>query len=327
MIAVFVAVVATVEASLVSVPASAILFVAALVAIYTVVGQCPPRRWLVIVPVSLVAATVTELRDLATRSVVEALPTFAVIGAVVVLAVVVRRSREQSARLTVLAIELARSRAEAQELATIAERLRIARDMHDVLAHSVSVMVLQTGAARMALHDREGMVRTLLVGIEDVGRDALQELRSILGVLRDNPSSASTHADGLNKVVDTMRSAGLQVELDVRIAIDRLVDGVGEAVVRVVQEGLTNSLKHGAGAAATVLIDATDTGVQVSVRDRGGAVRGSAVLPAGGHGLLGITERVTNAGGSVEFGPLAGGGWQLAASIPDGRNSVIAMTA
>lgn len=316
-VALFVALAAMVEALLVTVPASAVLFIASLIAVYTVVNRCRPRMWWVVVPVGLVAAAVTEIRDPATHSVFEALPTFAVIAAVVLLAVVVRRSREQSARLQVLAADLAESRAEAEELAKAGERLRIAREMHDVLAHSVSVMVLQTGAARMALHDHEPRIRDLLAGIEEVGRDALEELRSILGVLRDvSAATIPTHRARLDKVVETMRSAGLPVHLQLAVDLDVLPDPMGVAVVRVVQEGLTNALKHGAAPATTVDISEADGQVKVVVANQGEPGPSGGSLPAGGHGLLGVAERVHTLGGTMQAGPRSGGGWQLRASLP-----------
>lgn len=313
-VALFIAAVAVVEALAVRVPASAVLFLAALVAIYTVVTVCGRRSWLLVIGLGLVAATVTEVRDPANHSLFEALPAFAVIGAVVVLAVVVRRSREQSARLQGLAVALADSRAEAEELAKAGERLRIAREMHDVLAHSVSVMVLQTGAARMALHENEPHIRDLLAGIEDVGRDALAELRSILGVLRGGAAAVLSPGMQVDHLAQTMRSAGSPVHLDIQVNLQELPGPVAAAVVRVVQEGLTNALKHGGGPAA-VHIRSSRTDVDVRIAS-GDPLAGGVALPVGGHGLLGLTERVHDIGGTVQAGPAVGGGWELRASIP-----------
>ena len=311
--------VGTIEAMLVTVPASAIQFVASLIAIYTVASLCRRRVQLYAIPVVLVAATVTMIRDPATHSVVEALPTYGIIVAVVLLAQVVRRSREQAVRLRQLAAELLDSRAEAVELAAAAERLRIAREMHDVLAHSVSVMVLQTGAARMALRDGEPRVRELLGGVENVGREALEELRVILGLLRDVvaplPSGLITGETPLDRLVETMRAAGLPLTVRGDSQLEAVPHALRQTAFRVVQEGLTNALKHADAAPTTVEISLDARAMVVQVSDEGGPVPGPA-LPSGGHGLVGVRERVHDVGGVVSCGPTPGGGWQLRAVLP-----------
>src|ERR1700712_362467 len=207
----------TAAALAVTATASAGLFVALLIGVYTVFTRCSVQRRLAFLPVLLVGSAVQMARDPATRSVVEALPTFAILAAVIMLAQVVRRSREQAARLRLLTVELEESRAEAEELVVTAERLRIAREMHDILAHGVSVMVLQTGAARMALHDAAPQVRGILNDVEDLGRNALAELHDILGLLREpasSPKVLGAATEDLDRLLGVMRAAGVRPVLD-----------------------------------------------------------------------------------------------------------------
>ncbi len=318
---VFVGTVAMVEALVVTVPASAVQFLALLISIYTVVSLSSRRAQVRIGPFVLIVATVTMLRDPATHSAIEALPTYAIIVAVVLLAQVVRRSREQAARLRQLATELVESQAEAEQLAAAAERLRIAREMHDLLAHSVSVMVLQTGAARMALHDGEPQVRELLAVVENIGREALEELGVILGLLRDVvspvPWELTASNARLDRLVETMRSAGLPVTIRGSAHVALVPQALQQTLFRVVQEGLTNSLKHANAAVTTVDISIDESSVVVRILDEG-EPGSQSLLPTGGNGLIGVQERVRAVGGVVDCGPVpgVGGGWQLRAILP-----------
>jgi signal transduction histidine kinase len=322
----FILVVELVAALAVTTPASAALFVALLIGIYTVFVRCSTTTRLVWLPFILVGAAVVMFRDPDTHTLVEAVPTFGIIAAVMMVAQVVRRSREQALRLRRLADELAASRAEAEQLAVTTERLRIAREMHDVLAHSVSVMVLQVGAARMALHDTAPQVRELLAGVENLGRGALEELSDILGLLRDptdpaDPAGSADPADlapppgDLGRLAATMRAAGLPLTVRGAEHLDCLPQSLALTVFRLVQEALTNTLKHAAGAAATVDISMEAGAVVVEIDDAG-EVGHSPAVPGGGHGLIGLRERVNALGGTVDYRPRAGGGWQVRAVLP-----------
>jgi signal transduction histidine kinase len=316
----FTATVSTVAALLVTTPSSAGVFVAILIATYTVFAHCPRRRALWSVPVLLVGATVTTLRDPATHSIVEALPSYGILGAVVLVAEVVKRSRDRADRLRRLTAELAASRAEAEQLAAAAERLRIAREMHDVLAHGVSVMTLQAGAARMALHESAPQVRELLSGVEELGREALEELRDILGLLRDDrlaPNDAPTTPPGdLERLLSTMRDAGLPLTVERLDRLDDLPPPLQLTVFRIVQEALTNTLKHAGTPATTIRVEWDGHIVCVEIADRGLA-RPRRQLPTGGNGLAGLRERVGAFGGTVTAGPTgAEPGWTTRAEIP-----------
>ena len=316
---IFILAVNTLAVSVVTSPASAGLFVSILIAVYSVFVQCSRRVRLAVIPVIVAGAAVEMARDPSTHSVVEALPTFAILAAVVMLAQVVRRSRDQAARLRQLAAELAASRAEAEELAVAAERLRIAREMHDVLAHGVSVMVLQIGAARMVLSESAPQVRKVLAGVEDLGRQALEDLRGILGLLRDPAGAAAEQSPLLpgdfQRLFATMRTAGLPLSVEGADSIAMLPDPLVRTVFRVIQEALTNALKHSGPAATTVDIRVGARDVTVDVHDKGSTASTHSTL-AGGNGLIGLRERVSVVGGTLISGPSTSGGWQLRMTVP-----------
>jgi signal transduction histidine kinase len=240
----------------------------------------------------------------------------------------------RSARADALEADLA-SLAAAQEdrerAAVARERARMARELHDVVAHSVSLMVVQVGAARMALADGGepslATARGQLLGAEQTGRSALDELRRLLGVLRDPdprrqpgsgeaPVSASTEPlPGLADVaglVEDFRRRGLDVGLSVDVALDQVDRGLGLTVYRVVHEGLTNALKHSPGADVSVDLTGYADRVCVEVSDRGGR---SIPGPGTGFGLLGLRERVALYGGHLQAGP-SDEGWRLVVELP-----------
>jgi len=208
------------------------------------------------------------------------------------------------------------------QIATAAERSRIAREMHDVVAHSLSVVIAQADGGRYAAAaDPEAAVRALTT-ISETGRAALSDMRKILGVLRapgsehqaETTTPQPVDAD-LDSLVEQMRSSGLEVSL-VRVGRARtLPPGLGLAVYRICQEGLTNVLKHGGpSASASVLLQWSPQRVVVQVDDTG---RGAAASSDGaGHGLVGMRERVHLFGGTLEAGPKQGGGFRVRAEIP-----------
>ncbi|GAA0945752.1 sensor histidine kinase [Virgisporangium aurantiacum] len=207
--------------------------------------------------------------------------------------------------------------------AVINERVRIARELHDVIGHTVNTMLVQAGAGRVVLDTDPDRARELLVSVERTGRNALAELDRVLGVLRsdDEPEPG---LDDLDTVVRPLVDAGMavRVELDASLggtsgtdsAARGLPRGLELSAHRIVQEGLTNALKHGRARSATVRIrlDAMSTLV-VEVRDDG---RGPGAGYRPGRGLLGIAERVSVLGGTVEHGPAPGRGFVLRALLP-----------
>jgi signal transduction histidine kinase len=222
--------------------------------------------------------------------------------------------------------------AEARE-AVAEERTRIARELHDVVAHSVSVMVVQAGAARHIAERDPVRAADALGTIEQVGRESLQELRRVLGVLRSGPDEVTGTAPqpdlgALDGLVAQCRDAGLRVDVIVDGPVRPVPAGVGLTAYRIVQESLTNVLKHAGPAAASVAVSYRPADLTVEVVDDG---RGAAstTRPAGstgstgstgsaGHGIVGMRERAATCGGSLVAGPRPGGGFRVRAVLPTG---------
>ena len=211
--------------------------------------------------------------------------------------------------------------AEAQR-AVAEERTRIAREMHDVVAHSMSVMLVQTGAARRVLDTDPAQAAAALQAVEATGRDAMQEMRRLLGVLREDQVPASLapqpSLDGLEALVGQFRDAGLDVTLQVDGCDRSLPAGVELSAYRIVQEALTNALKHaGPGVSVVVRIQVTDDDdLTVEVLDDGRGASAALANGGGGHGVLGMRERADVCGGELVAGPRAGGGFEVRARLP-----------
>ena len=209
-------------------------------------------------------------------------------------------------------------RAEAQR-AVAEERTRIARELHDVVAHSMSVMVVQAGAARRILATDPARASEALGAVEATGRESLTEMRRMLGVLRnvDEEAAALSPQPGLDdfdRLLQNCDEAGLPVALTVTGQVRRLAPGLELNAYRVVQESLTNSLKHAGPATATVHLHYRGDALEVEVTDDG---RGAAATTAGGsgQGLIGMRERVEAYGGHLTAGPRPGGGFAVNATF------------
>jgi signal transduction histidine kinase len=210
-------------------------------------------------------------------------------------------------------------RAARAERAVVEERKRIAREMHDVVAHSMSVMVVQAGGARRILERDPLRAREAAELIAGTGREALVELQRLLGVLHLEPAAAPT-LDGLDGLVERARAAGLPVALTVDGERRRLPDGVEHAAYRVVQEAITNAIKYAGAAPTEVRISYGVQDVELHVCDRGTGGVAPATVGGGGHGLVGMRERVRIFGGELHTGRRAGGGFEVRARIPlDGQ--------
>jgi signal transduction histidine kinase len=235
-----------------------------------------------------------------------------------------RALRHRADRADTLAGDLDRLREEqrAHEAAVLAEeRARIARELHDVVAHGVSVMVLNTGAARLQLEASEQAHEQLLT-VERAGREALAELRRMLGLLRTGPHgelSAAGPAPGLDRIdelVANVHGNGLAVTLERNGDAARVPAGLGVSAYRIVQEALTNVVKHaGPAATAVVRIDCGPDALDLEVLDDGSGIARSD-LPSAGHGILGARERSLLFGGWADAGPRPEGGWRLRAHLP-----------
>ncbi|MFC4590181.1 sensor histidine kinase [Sphaerisporangium corydalis] len=203
------------------------------------------------------------------------------------------------------------------------ERLRIARELHDVVAHSMTLITVKAGIADHVADARPGEARAALRDIEAVSRGALTEMRHMLGVLRSEtgPQTAELYPAprlaGLGELAGRAALAGVRVELDVR-DVDRLPEGVELSVYRIVQEALTNVVRHAAPARCRVVVAGGGGRVRIEVGDDG---PGTRVLPApaepvAGHGLVGMRERVMMYGGAFRAGPAPGGGFTVSAELP-----------
>lgn len=231
-----------------------------------------------------------------------------------------RRAGDSAARLRKVQDEHEAATRRAIEL----ERARIAGELHDVVTHNVSVMMVQAGAARKVLdssrQDAAGLAEKALLAVEASGRTAMNELRTMLSLL----AAAEDGSDGalltpqpgladVGALVDRVSAAGLPVELHSSLSPGGLPPGLDLAVYRVVQEGLTNVLRHAGGAPTVVRISGRLEQLVITVSDNGSGASGGAEP---GRGLLGLQERVALYGGAVDAGPRPGGGWRLRATIP-----------
>jgi signal transduction histidine kinase len=203
------------------------------------------------------------------------------------------------------------------------ERLRIARELHDVIAHALSGIVVRAGAARTAARTEPEDLRRALGAVEDVARDALADARSVLGGLRgpedDGQRAPQPDLGQLGRLVADSRAAGVPTELVVEGTPRRLAQGAELSAFRIVQEALTNVRTHaGPGARALVRLRYTPEGVEVSVEDDGAGAEGDRA-GNGGHGVIGMRERAALLGGELSVGPRPGGGYAARARLPAGE--------
>jgi signal transduction histidine kinase len=220
------------------------------------------------------------------------------------------RARERAARAE-------REREERAGLAVSDERARIARELHDVVGHSVSVMTVQASAARRLLRPQQEKEREALLVVEKTGREAMAEMRRMVGVLR-RPEEAPALApqpslEQIETLVEHTREAGLPVDLRIEGEPVQLPPGVDLTAYRLVQEALTNTMKHARASSAEVVVRYGDGDVELTISDDG---VGGADGDSGGHGLVGMRERVSVYGGELEAGPRADGGFRLRARLP-----------
>ncbi len=292
-----------------------------LVALYTVASRCER-------PVSLRAAEwvalpitvgVTVNTGLHPERIVPKLALFAIAW---VLGDNIRTRRAYLAELEARAARLEREREEQAERAVIDERTRIARELHDVIAHNVSVMVVQASAGEEVFDTDPVRARESLSAVASTGRAALAELRRLLGVIRaeeDHEGGAAYKPqpgiEYLDELVGQMRETGLAVELSVLGEPRELPEGVGLCAYRIVQEALTNTLKHADASHAQVSVRYVSDALELQVVDDGRAV-GAVNGDTAGHGLIGMRERVALFGGELSVGPRAGRGFEVSARLP-----------
>jgi len=218
------------------------------------------------------------------------------------------------------AVELERRRESDARAAVAEERTRIARELHDVVAHGLSTMVVQAGAERLALGDQRPETRAVLAQIEHSGREAMGEMRRLVGLLRRDEDELALAPQPtlarLDSLVESMSRAGLPVAVRIEGDPVDLPPGLDVSGYRIVQEALTNALRHAGPAHANVVLRYLAHDLEIEVSDDG---RGGRPDHAGaGHGLIGMRERVALYGGELSAGPAPGGGFVLSTRIPIG---------
>ena len=228
------------------------------------------------------------------------------------------RERSEKAEAAELrAMQAEREREAAARVAVAEERARIARELHDIVAHALSVMVLQVGAVRHKLPAERSDDSEALRSVERAGRTALAEMRRLLGAMRDEREEVSfmpqPGLDGLDSLLDEVTRAGLPVELHVDGEPFPLPRGVDLSAYRIVQEALTNALKHAHATAANVTVRYALDELAIEVRDNG---VGNSTTDGLGHGLVGVRERVKIYGGEMSAGTANGGGFVLSTRLP-----------
>ena len=241
-----------------------------------------------------------------------------ILGSVVCLiAYALQQRAKRAAELEERASRLERELEERAHLAVLAERTRIARDLHDLVAHSVSLMTVQAGAARLLLPDDPARACEPLLSVEKTGREALADLRRLFGIVRSEEGDAAlTPQPGLARLdalLEQTRTAGLPVEVAIEGERRLLSPGVDLTAYRIVQEALTNALKHAGPARAQVTIRYGREVLDLEITNDGRRTRNGEGT---GHGLVGMRERVTLYGGELEAGPRGRDGYAVRARLP-----------
>jgi signal transduction histidine kinase len=309
---------AVVAQALVTVPPVSFgTFLAVLLAVYTVAAHTRRREALAGAAIGAIAVAVQGVREPGDASAFEAVYGIVYFGGAWVLGRALRRRRLTAVELRNRAARLEREREERARVAVAEERGRIARELHDVIAHSMSVIVVQAGAAEQILEHDPVRAREALGSIRRAGNDALEEMRRLLGILRHEDEELTLAPQPsiarLDELLGQARAGGLPVELVVDGQPRQLAPGVELAAYRIVQEALTNSRKHAGAAHARVIIRYAPDALELDVVDNG---RPSQPGEGTGHGLVGMRERAALYGGVLEAGAGPEGGFAVHARLP-----------
>jgi signal transduction histidine kinase len=299
------------------------LAAAPLIGLYTVASLCERRVSLAALVLTVLASVVTTLVVPSGDQLFDPILAVACSLAAWGLGGYVETRRKYRRELERRAAFIERDRQQLTRLAAHEERAAIARELHDIVAHSVTVMLVGVRGARDVLRSQPEVADATLGKVETSGEQSLVELRRILELLREPADAAESHPQPslaqLDGLVAQYRSAGLPVMLE-RIGDQRpLPGGVELSVYRIVQEALTNVLKHARASSVKVTLAFRDSGLELEVVDDGAPLRREAVVP--GHGLVGMRERVALLGGELETGRRASGGFRVAARLPVGGDA------
>jgi signal transduction histidine kinase len=226
-----------------------------------------------------------------------------------------------------LRVDLANARAEAVEEAagrrSSEERLRISRELHDIIGHSLGTIAVQAGVGRHLIDTDPGSAAEALDNIARISRDSLDEVRAVVAALRDEepPYQPAPGLDDLLELIEGVRATGLAVELTLPDDLEAVPRQTGAAVYRITREALTNVIRHAAATNVSVRVDHRDGRVEVAIRDDGaGGCAGGQPALGTGHGIAGMRERAEALGGSLSAGPSSDGGFLVAASLPAGSD-------
>jgi len=294
-------------------------WLALLVVFYSLGANAERRRALVAGAFGGGVFLAADLVDLLTggAGIEDTMPAWFMLAAAYGIGFALRGQRIQSTLLAHRAERLEQEREQKARLAVAEERVRIARELHDIVAHAISVIVVQAQAGQRVLEGEQASAREALGSIETTGRQALVEMRRLLGILRREdrelalaPRPSLAYLDVL---AEGMREAGLPVELHVEGEAKPLPPGVDLSAYRIVQEALTNTLKHAGPASARVVVRYRPQAVELEISDDG---RGTVHGRDDGHGLVGMRERAALVGGDVESGSNGGRGYTVRARLP-----------
>jgi signal transduction histidine kinase len=304
----------------IAIPTAAVFWPPALVAIYTVASR---RPWRI-----AVGGPVAAVLGLALHRVLwgYGLPLFGVIAGVALAGAALALGLYQATRLAYFeqqrerAARLERERELLDEQAAAQERLRIARELHDVVAHDVSLMVIQAQALEATAEDRSA--RRSAQTIAELGRNAMSEMHRTLELMRADRARGERDPQpalgDLSPLLQRARAAGVRVELSVTGSPRPLPAGVELSAYRIVQEAITNVIKHSGSDRASVDVRYGRDGLELEILDHGSGA-GQPDMPASGHGLVGMRERVALFGGTLQAGPLDGRGYRVLATLPYAR--------
>ncbi|CAN5745980.1 sensor histidine kinase [soil metagenome] len=295
-------------------------FLSLILAIYSVAAYAELHKALVGIGVTAAAVTAQALTDRQPSVANDWIYPVFYFGGAWVLGRAARRRDERNQMLTELSLQLERERDQQGQLAAAEERTRIARELHDVIAHGVGIMVVQAEAAHEVLASSPEQAQRALEQIHVTGRQALGELRHLFGVLRHNTDDSQAGPQpslaDLPALVETLNEAGLAVTLAEQGEPRRLSAGFELSIYRIVQEALTNVRKHAQASQATVAIHYQEDQIEVEVTDNG--TEEAAKSSMEGHGLIGMRERVASYGGTFRAGPVSGG-YSVRAVLPAER--------
>jgi signal transduction histidine kinase len=299
-----------------------LLSIVLLFSLYSLAAHGGRRQGVVGLVASIVVFNVLSLLDVPDLRTSDLLQAFALLVVAWALGDAIRSRRAQQAERLRVAEQEAAAAHEQSSRAVVEERLRIARELHDVVAHSMSLIAVQAGVGGHVIRTDVDAAEHALEVIAETSRNALTQTRSMLGLLREenaDPAAAPIQTiDDLDALVADVARAGVEVSLSIKGPRRPLGPGVELTAYRIVQESLTNVLKHSGSAQADVNVIYRDNGVDVEVRDAGGDARPlpADAAVASGHGLVGLRERTRLLGGTLEYGALEGSGFRVAAHLP-----------